>query len=303
MGVAVKAGRRTVEISKPEKVLFPDDGITKADLASHYERVAEAMLPHVRERPAHMHRFPEGLGGEGFVHKNVPEHFPDWIETVEVPKKDGTVTHPVIGDAATLVYLADQATITPHVWLSRVDGLDRPDLMIFDLDPSGEDFGQVREAARSVRELLEEVGLPPYLKTTGSRGVHVVVPLDRSAGFDEVRELARDVARLAASHDPEHLTTETRKDKRRGRLFVDWLRNAYAQTAVPPYAARARPGAPVATPIEWEELGRVESRSYTIGNIGRRLGSKDDPWRGLWGRARSIGGAREKLDRLISEVG
>jgi bifunctional non-homologous end joining protein LigD len=295
----LKAGRRSIEISNPDKVLFPDDGITKADLAGYYRDVAEAMLPYLRGRPAHMHRYPDGLGGENWVQKEVPAHFPDWIETVTVSKRGGSVTHVVCSEAATLVYLADQGTITPHVWLSRRDRIDNPDLLVFDLDPSTDDFGVVRDAARLVRALLDELGLPAHLKTTGSRGLHLAVPLDRKAAFAEVRELARDVARVAAARDPDRLTVETRKEKRRGRLFVDWLRNSYAQTFAPPYALRDRPGAPVSVPIEWEELARVGPRDHTIADVPRRLAQNGDPWRGLWRRARGIGRARRRLEGLL----
>jgi bifunctional non-homologous end joining protein LigD len=300
--VAIRAGRRTIEISRPDKVLFGDDGTTKADLAHYYEQIADTMLPYVRKRPAHMERYPDGIEGARLVQKNVPGYFPDWIETVRVSKKGGTVNHPVCSDAATLVYLANQATITPHTWLSRVDDLKHPDLLIWDLDPPGDDLELLRDTARLLRDLLEEIGLSPFLKTTGSRGLHLVVPLDRSASFDQSRDLARDVARLASARDPERLTIEMRKDKRDGRLFLDWLRNAYGQTAVAPYAVRARPGAPVATPIAWDELGRVDSRTYTIANLSRRLSRKGDPWKGLWRHARSLSRPRKRLDRLLAEA-
>jgi bifunctional non-homologous end joining protein LigD len=298
----LRAGRRSIRVSNSDKVLFPEDGISKADLATYYRDVASTMLPYVRRRPLHMDRYPDGMGGERWVQKEVPKHFPDWVETIEVPKRGGSVNHVVCSDAATLVYLADQGTITPHVWLSRTDRIDRPDLMVLDLDPAGDDFQVVRDAARLVRELLDEVGLPAFLKTTGSRGLHLAVPLDRRAGFDDVRRLARDIASVAASRDPDRLSVEMRKSKRRGRLFVDWLRNGYAQTFAPPYVVRARPGAPVSTPIHWEELHRTDARSYTIANIADRLGSRGDPWRGLWRRARGLKPARRRLDDLLQDI-
>jgi bifunctional non-homologous end joining protein LigD len=298
----LRAGRRSIEVSNPDKVLFPADGITKADLATYYRDVASTILPYVRHRPLHMDRYPDGLDGEHWVQKEVPKHFPDWIETVEVPKQGGSVTHVVCSNAATLVYLADQGTITPHVWLSRTDRIDKPDLMVFDLDPAGDDFQVVRDAARLVRELLNQIGLPAFLKTTGSRGLHLAVPLDRRAGFDAVRGVARDVARIAAATDPDRLSIEMRKSKRRGRLFVDWLRNGYAQTFAPPYVVRALPGAPVSTPIHWDELRAVDARSYTIPNVAARLSSKGDPWRGLWRRARGLREARRRLDDLLEDI-
>src|SRR5262245_22206875 len=206
-----------IEISRPDKVLFPDDGITKADLAGYYGQVAEIMLPHVRDRPVHMQRFPDGIGGQEIQQKQVPDYFPDFVQRVTVRRKGGgTVTHAVIDNAETIEYLADQASITLHTWLARTDRLDNPDQLIFDLDPSARDLDAVRAAARALKELLDEVGLATYLKTTGSRGFHVTVPLDRAADFDQARAFAHEVADLVAAREPGRFTTEQRKDKRRG---------------------------------------------------------------------------------------
>ncbi len=225
----------TVDISHPDKVLFPDDGITKADLVAYYRRIADRMLPYVRGRPLHMQRFPDGIDGEEFQQKRVPDYFPSWISRVRVLRKGGgSLTHAVIDNAATLVYLANQAVITPHVWLSRVGALDRPDQMIFDLDPSGDDSALVRATARRLKALVEELGLVPFVKTTGSRGLHVVVPVNTRAGFDNLRGFARDVAEVLVRQDPMRLTMEPRKENRKGRLYIDIGRNRYAQTAVSP---------------------------------------------------------------------
>jgi bifunctional non-homologous end joining protein LigD len=299
----ITAGRRRVEISNPDKVLFPAAGVTKAGLAAYYEGVSKVMLPHLRGRPVSMHRFPDGVERGGFFHKEVPDHFPEWIERVLVAKRDGEVTHLVCKDAATLVYLADQACITPHVWLSRADRLERPDRLVFDLDPSADDFAQVRAAARSVGDLLEELGLRPFAMTTGGRGLHVVVPLQRRADFEQVRGFGRDVAKLLAGRQSDRLTTEQRKNKRGKRIFVDVMRNAYAQTAVPPFAVRARPDAPVATPLAWDELSdkRLGPRRFNVRNLSRRLAAKGDPWAGIASRARSLRGPRKRLDQLLAE--
>lgn len=299
----LRLGRHTVELSNPDKVLFPDAGVTKGDLVDYYREIADRMLPYLEDRPVSMHRFPDGIDGEGFYQKEIPDYFPGWIERVKVKKEGGKVTHVVCQNAATLVYLANQACITPHVWLSRKDKLDYPDRMIFDLDPPSHDFAPVRRAARAVRELLEELGFTPYAMTTGGRGLHVVVPLDRRADFDAARNFARDVAELVARRDPERLTTEPRKDKRRGRLFVDYLRNAYAQTGVPPYAVRPRPGAPVAMPVAWSDLGdsKLRGNRYDTRNALRRLGRVEDPWKGMARRARSLTSPRKKLDALLEE--
>jgi bifunctional non-homologous end joining protein LigD len=276
----VEVEGHTIDFSNPDKVLFPADGITKADLVEYYRRIAEVMVPHLRGRPLMLQRFPDGIEASGFYQKNASKHFPDWIPQVELPKEGGTVDHVVCNDAATLVYLASQACITPHAWLSRADLPDHPDRLIFDLDPSDDDFGVVKLAARAVRKRLEDLGLVPFVQTSGSRGLHVFVPLDRSADFDTVRAFSHQVAEEVAAEHPDLLTVEARKAKREGRLYLDIQRNAYAQTTVSPYGIRARAGAPVATPLEWTELADSDlgPQRYTITNIFRRLSRREDPW-------------------------
>ncbi len=285
----VRAGRRTVDVSKPDKPLFPC-GVTKADLARHYAAVAPVMLPHVKGRLVSMQRFPDGIEGEGWYEKNFPRHFPDWIGRVTVPKRGGTVTHVVVSEAAVLVYLANQGVITPHVWLSRADRPERPDRLVIDLDPSDDDFTAVREAARDVvGPLLREHGLTPFAMTTGSRGIHVVAPVRRTRDFDDVREWTRVLAEQAAGRDP-RLTTEFHKAERRGRILVDVMRNRWAQTAVPPYGVRPRPGAPVAVPLEWAELDDDGLRpdAWTVRTIGERLAGAGDPWAGMAAAAATL---------------
>jgi bifunctional non-homologous end joining protein LigD len=290
-----------VEISHPDKVLFPDDGITKGDLAFYYERISEWMLPHVRARPVSMQRFPDGIRGKGFFHKDVPDYFPEWVDRVQVPKANGTVTHALIDNTETLLYLANQNTITPHVWLSRADRLHQPDRLVFDLDPPpGTGFASVRRAARWTAELLDELELVPFAQVTGSKGIHIWTPLQRRSGLEEVRELARAAAEILADRHPRELTVEFRKAKRDGRILVDVARNGYAQTAVPPYAVRPRAGAPVATPIERKELSdsRLRPDRWTLRNVLRRLQSKGDPWADMQSQARGIGNARRTLRSL-----
>jgi len=298
----MKVKSREIEISHADKLFFPAAGISKDDLAEYYLCIAETMLPYLRDRPISMQRFPDGIEGQGFYHKEIPDYFPNWIETVQVEvKQEGRIQRQVVvNQPATLVFLADQACITPHAWLSCVDKLDHPDRLIFDLDPPEDDFGEVRFAAKALKEILQQVGLVPYVMTTGSKGAHVVVPLDRQEDFDAVRAFGRDLCDALANRYPERLTTETRKDQRKGRIFLDYLRNAYAQTAVPPYAVRALPGAPIAAPLDWDELDdpEVDSQSYSMKNIFRRLGQKDDPWIGMQRHGRSLSGPRQELERL-----
>lgn len=297
-------GRTTVETSNEDKVLFPKDGLTKGDLMDYYEKVADRMLPWLRDRPLVLHRFPDGIEAEGFYQKQVAEHFPDWVDTVTVRKGESESQELVVcNKKATLVYLANLGCIAPHVWLCRRDRLDHPDQLVVDLDPPGGDFGQVRDAARACRELFDELQIPAFLKTTGSKGVHLVVPLDRSDDFDAVRAFAREAMEVLAARHPDALTTEVRKQKRRGRVFLDVARNAYAQTAVAPYAVRPIAGAPVATPIAWDDLGRVDAQSFTIVNLIRKTARRDDPWRGLRRRARSLDEARRRLEALREREG
>jgi bifunctional non-homologous end joining protein LigD len=252
-----------------------------------------------------MQRFPEGIDGEGFYHKRLPEYFPPWVSRVEVPLQDGgSQEQVVVKNAATLVYLADQACITPHVWMSRAGSLQRPDRLVFDLDPPDGDFSRVKEAARLLGRLLEDLGLAAFIMTTGSRGLHVVSPLDQSSDFDSVRGFAGGVARVMERRHPRAVTTEMRKKERRGRLFLDYLRNAYGQTTVPPYGVRPLPEAPVAAPLAWEELGNsaLSSRSYTVRNIFRRLARKEDPWKGMGRRARSLDGPGKLLHSLEEQT-
>jgi bifunctional non-homologous end joining protein LigD len=291
----------SVEISHPDKLLFPEDGLTKADIAEYYEEVSEWMLPHIRNRPLSLLRYPDGIDGHGFFHKNVPDHYPDFVKRVEVEKRGGTLVHALACNTETLVYLVGQNMITPHVWLSRADRLRQPDRIVFDLDPApGADFGAVRRAARRTGELLREVGLEPFAQVTGSKGIHVWTPLRRRATFADVRPFARGVAEVLASRHPDELTLEFRKSERGGRILVDVMRNNYAQTAVPPYAVRPRPRAPVATPIAWDELSDSKLRAdrWTVGNVRKRLRAKGDPWADIASFARGLSRARKRLEAL-----
>jgi bifunctional non-homologous end joining protein LigD len=300
VNATIRAGRRRVEISHPDKVMFPAAGLTKLDLACHYERVAPAMVPLIRDHPVAMHAFPGGVGGPGYYMKEVPDHFPDWIRRVTVPKRGGTLTHVLVGDAATLVYLANQNCVTPHVWTSRADKPREPDRIVFDLDPPGPRFADVRAAARALGDILRELDLEPYAMTTGSRGLHVVTPLRRGRDYEEVHDFARRVARVLADQDPRRLTTEFRKAKRGDRIFVDVGRNAYAQHAVAPYAVRPRPSAPVATPLRWHELDdrRLRPDRWTIPTIGERVDADGDPWSGFLRAGRSLGGPLRRVEKL-----
>lgn len=295
--VSIRAGGRAVPITNASKVLFGGDGFTKEDLARYYAAVADAMVPLVRGRPIMMQRFPDGIAHPPIVQQKAPDYFPDWVHRVTVPKRaGGHVTHVTIDNATTLVYLAGQAVITPHVWLSRGDHPEQPDQLVFDLDPPGDDIPLATVAARLLRDMLSDAGLVPFLKTSGGRGLHVHVPIRRGPDFAEAGEFAFRVAEMLAAAEPKRFTVEFRKAKRDGRLFLDVGRNAYAQNTVAPYAVRARPGAPVATPIAWDELGSRRF-TFTIKTVPERVAGDGDPWESLTRSARSLAAAVRRINR------
>ncbi len=292
-------GKITVETSNEDKVLFKDSGVTKDDLIDYYRRIADVMLDHVKGRPVTMQRLPDGLGGKEFYQRKRSDYFPKWLKGVTLKKEGGTVRHVVCEKTADLVYLADQACITFHAMLCKHDRPRRPDRMIFDIDPPGDRFKAACETARALREIVEEAGLVPHVMTTGSTGLHVVVPIRRGPTFDTTRKLADHIAELAVELDPDNRTTEQRKNKRGGRVFIDVNRNAYAQSGVAPYSVRAKVGAPVATPLDWDELGGkgLSSAKYDIKSLFRRLSQREDPWAGIQRRARSLSKAKDKLKK------
>jgi bifunctional non-homologous end joining protein LigD len=289
-----------VEITHPDRVLFPDDGITKGDVVDYYAEVAAVMVPHLKGRPLTLWRYPRGIDQHGFVQQDFGGAMPDWMGAAKVAKEGGTVVHPVADRRDALVWLANQNCVTPHAWLSRRDRLDEPDLIVIDLDPTTTDFAPVRAAARACADVLDDLGLTSYLKTTGSRGLHVVVPISRGPDYDTVRQFARDVADVVAADDPAHRTVEMRKDKRGNRVYLDVMRNAYAQTAVAPYAVRARRGAPVATPLEWDELGGRGLRPdrFTLRDVPKRIAEQGDPWADMRKHARSLSRPMQRLAKL-----
>jgi bifunctional non-homologous end joining protein LigD len=275
-----KAEAETVVVSHPDKVLFPDDGITKGELAAYYDAIAPVMLPHIRMRPVTLERYHSGIGQPGFFQKDVSKGFPRWLKRVEVPKKGGVVHHPVVRDARSLVWLANQNSITPHVWTSRAPRLFYPDICIFDLDPAKDDPDDLRAAALLLRDLLEELGMKSWVKTSGSKGFHIAVPLDGKARFGDVAQRAHEIGRMLVARDPARLTQEFSKADRGGRIFVDTGRNGYSATFAAAYAVRAKPGAPVSAPCTWDELERgvVGPRTFTLRSMADRVAKVGDIW-------------------------
>jgi bifunctional non-homologous end joining protein LigD len=294
--------KNIVEITNPDKILFGKSGLTKQDLVSYYQTIAPFMMPYVKDRLVSMQRFPQGIDGEIFFQKNAGDYFPSWITRVPVAKQNGeTVDYVVIDKPETLIYLANQACV-PHVWLSTKDNLTKPDRMIFDLDPADTlTFVAIQDVAKKLKDLLDKLELPSFYMLTGSRGAHIVVPLRRIHSFDDVATFAHDVANLLAHQFPKLITVDMHKVKRGKRVFIDWLRNGFGATAVPPYAVRAREDAPVAMPVTWQELQKkgMSSQKYTIKNAMKRIGKMGDLWHDINKSAVTLTKARKKLDDMI----
>ena len=289
-------------ITHPEKILFPDEGITKGELASYYEMIAPVMLPHLRRRPITMERFHRGIAAPGFFQKDVVKGFPDWLERVEVPKHGGTVHHPIANDARSLLWLANQNSITIHVWPSRTPNLYNPDICIFDLDPSKEDdLETLVRSALNLRDLLAELGLPSWIKTSGSKGFHIAVPLDAKSDFGTVARFAHGVGRIMIKRDPDNLTQEFAKVDRGGRILVDTGRNGYSATYAATYTVRAKPGAPVSAPCTWEELerGDVGPRTFTLRTMAQRISAAGDLWADMLKTKRSLKRPIERLKKWV----
>ncbi|MGM0493477.1 MAG: DNA ligase D [Armatimonadota bacterium] len=291
-----------ISISNEDKVLFEDAGITKGQFVDYYRRVAPVMLPHIEGRPLSMMRFPDGPDSETFFQKDAPDYFPDWIprETVESEGHDA-ISYAIADSPDALVYLANLVPVL-HIWTSRREHLFYPDRMIFDLDPAsapapGGEFALTVETARTIRTLLEEIGLSAFVMTSGSRGLHIVTPLEPEVEVGEVASFAQALAQTVAQSDPERLTVEHRKAKRRGRLLIDPWRNSRSQTSVAPYAVRARAEAPIATPLDWEELDdeEIHPRRWHLRNILDRLAQRGDPWEEIDRHARDLSGVMDAL--------
>lgn len=271
-----------VRITHPDRVVFPAAGVTKGQVIDYYRRVSQLMLPHLAGRPLVVQRFTSGVDKAGFYQKNTPRHAPEWLHTVELATAEGgTTRYPVVDNAAGLVFLVNYGSVVFHTLLSRADEPGRPVEVIFDLDPSVEDLRMVRDAARHLREILSDLGFEPRVKSSGSRGLHVLVDVIGPADFDLTRHFALTVAEHVVARDPDRFTVEFHKADRGERLFLDVLRNGRAAHAVAPYSLRPRPEAPIAVPLSWDEAlaPSFDPRRITIANVFRRLAQVEDPWR------------------------
>ncbi|ELR73287.1 hypothetical protein C900_04139 [Fulvivirga imtechensis AK7] len=296
----MKVGRRNTDITSEEKLIFPALGISKRELVDYYYTIAPCMLPYIEDRPLMLQRFPNGIEKGGFYQKEASEYFPDWIETTIVPKENGEVEHVVCNNPATLVYLANQATVSIHSWLSKTKNINNPDKFIIDLDPPSDDFEEVRRAAFLVKDFIDELSVKSFIMTTGSSGMHVIVPLDARFSFDLVRETGHAIAEELTERHPDVFTTARFKSDRDGKIYLDIQRNAYAQTGIAPYSLRSLAEASVATPLEWTELGdqAIDARTFTIKNIHERIAEKGDPWKGMRRHAISLKSLERKLQKV-----
>lgn len=271
-----------VRITHPDRVIYPLQGVTKRDLARFYETIADWILPQVRGRPTSLVRCPEGIAKGCFYQKHVGVWAPAALRRVRIQEKRKVGEYLVVEDLAGLIGLVQIGILEIHTWNAVVERLEQPDRLVFDLDPGdGVMWRDVVAGARRVREVLGGIGLESFLKTTGGKGLHVVVPIESGPGWPECLGFARALAETLAREAPHQFTATVAKRERRGRIYVDYLRNARGATAVAAYSTRARPGAPVSTPVTWDEVGRRRPDAYTVATIPRRLSAlRRDPWGG-----------------------
>jgi bifunctional non-homologous end joining protein LigD len=291
-----------VRLTSPDKVLYPEQGITKLELATYYRTIAEWILPHIADRPLVLVRCPEGRHKDCFYQKHPPAGTPANLRRIPIREEKTTSEYLIADDVAGLVSLAQIGVLEIHAWGSRADKLEHPDRLIFDLDPDPQvSWSTVVQSARQVRQFLQELGLESFVKTTGGKGLHLVVPIERRHDWEECKTFCKQVADAIVSAAPNHYTANMAKAKRTGKIFIDYLRNARGATAIVPYSTRARPIAPVSAPLTWQELSvRIRSDQYTVRNLARRLASlKRDPWEGIGSVRQGLGGPIRTLKSLV----
>lgn len=297
-------GDTTVACTHVERVMFPADGITKGEMLAYYRDVADLMVPELRGRPLSVVRYTKGIDQGGFFQKHRQKHYPAWLDHVEAGAKT-RVDYPIVDSPAGVVYMANQGAIEFHIWTSRKDALDRPDMLVFDLDPPEGRFDLVRRTAQLLRALFEQIGLSAFVKTTGSKGLHVIAPLDDEATFEHVAALTTRIAALLCRRHPDLLTMEFYKKDRKGRLFVDVMRNMIGATLVAPYSLRGRSGAPLSAPIDWADVDdpALAADGFRLRDVRERLDRRGDPWRDLRAAPGSIAAAERALDELAGTDG
>jgi len=289
-----------VKITRPEKIFWPEDGFTKGDLVAYYEAIAPLMLPYLEDRPLVLVRYPDGIAGKSFFQKDTPDFVPDWVRTVRIrsttPPRD--IDYVVADDVETLRYLANLGTIPIHLWASRAGSLERPDWAVLDLDPKGAPFTHVVRMAQTLRAILDEVGVPSYVKTSGKTGLHVLVALGARYSYDEARGFAEIIATMAVGREPKIATVARPLRERGGKVYVDFGQNGPGRTIVAPFSVRPLPGAPVACPLTWDEVTpKLDSNRFTMKTVPRRFAEMKDPMAPVLGAEFDL----EKALRRISK--
>jgi len=297
---------RTVKLSSPDRVLYPEDGITKGDVFEYYEQVGPTIVPHLKDRPFTMKRYPHGITGEVFFQKQAPRGMPEWIPTRQFrtwPREGGSrlVDFPLVNSPEAVLWMVQMNCIDMNAWYSRVDKPDRPDFVLFDLDPPDDGFELAIEVAQLIRELLDELELPGYVKTSGADGIHVVAPITRRSSFKQTYDFAEKASRLLEQRHPGKLTTEWLKKKREG-VLVDHRQNGHGKTIASVYSVRPKPGAPVSTPLRWEELRPgVRPRDFGMKQALQRIELYGDLYSPVLEDPRPLAPAAKKLEKLGSE--
>lgn len=275
----VEIGGRRLTVSNLAKVLWPEDGYTKGNLIDYYLRVSPFLLPHLQGRPLVVTRYPDGIHGESFYQKDLPEHAPPWIKVFPHQGEERLIQYVLCEDVATLAWMSNQACLELHPWLSRCSNPDHPDLAVFDIDPAPPaTYQQVVEVALLIKEALAHLGLTVYPKTSGATGLHLYLPIKPEHPYPVVRRFVEEVARLLNRLHPRRITLERPVSKRTGKVYIDYLQNVRGKTLAAPYSLRPLPGAPVSTPLTWAEVEKVEPASFTITTIPGRLEQKGDPF-------------------------
>ena len=279
-----------VELSNLDKVFWADAGLTKGDLLEYFESIADFILPALRDRPLTVKRYPDGIDGFSFLQKNTPKYAPPWVKTVPLWAGSARreVQYTLCNSRRTLLWLANQAAIELHPWLSRTGRLDHPDHLVFDLDPPPGQFDVAVEVALGLKEILDRLGIEGVAKTSGAKGIHVYIPIHRRYDYRDAREAAMKLAQQVETEMPDVVTTEVRLVRREGKLFLDIGRNGPGAHIVAPYSPRARPGAAVSFPITWEELPSVRPEAFTIRTAPEILAEHGDLWKRLMPRPQSL---------------
>jgi bifunctional non-homologous end joining protein LigD len=292
-----------VPITNAPKVFWPDEGYTKGDLIAYYDAIAPQLLPYLRDRPVVLTRYPDGIGGKSFFQKDAPDHAPAWLRTERICSADRDIDYVVIDDAAALRYVANLGTIPLHLWSARAGSLDRPDWLVLDLDPKGAPFTDVVKVARTLHRILEELGLPGPVKTSGATGLHIMVPLGARYTHDQSRAFARLLAQLAVQEAPGIATLARPLGARGGKVYVDWGQNGHGQTIAGPFSVRPLPGAPVSCPLEWREVtARLDPGRFSIRTVPDRFAGRPDPLRRVLGPGIDMASAIARIERRLGRA-